>query len=332
MVRFSDRATGTHIITTREIEKDLLMLNFYPIKGLKKGKKEAQIRTFFSKNDYITQDLTTEKVKWLTAAFDRMDCISLYEYHWDRETGNRYTPNMFFWTDSDIDRMRKFFKEWSTEKDDKDWTAVTRFQDMIKQRRLDEKHAKETNPIDTIMGTVKEIPEDFKKWVSEKAMSFSRYLIYSTRSKNEALVHCTHCNGVTLVDRTKIRLRNNEKGICPLSIRGLQSRSNGEHFEGMIIAASRFYEERGIAAVDKTPEAFKVLKAMDRNRGQFICCFTKQAQPDFKGILMDSTMILFDAKHTDKDKIGRDVVTAEQQACFERYMKLGAMCFLVVMN
>ena len=43
------------------------------------------------------------------------------------------------------------------------------------------------------------------------------------------------------------------------SIRGLQSRSNGEHFEGMIIAASRFYEERGIAAVDKTPEAFKVL-------------------------------------------------------------------------
>ena len=39
------------------------------------------------------------------------------------------------------------------------------------------------------------------------------------------------------------------------SIRGLQSRSNGEHFEGMILAASRFYEERGIAAVDKTPEA-----------------------------------------------------------------------------
>ena len=42
-----------------------------------------------------------------------------------------------------------------------------------------------------LMETVKEIPEDFKKWVSEKAMSFSRYLIYSARSKNEALVHCT---------------------------------------------------------------------------------------------------------------------------------------------
>ena len=114
------------------------------------------------------------------------------------------------------------------------------------------------------------------------------------------------------------------------SIRGRQSRANGEYFEKMIIAASRFYEERGIAAVDKTPEAFRVLKPLDRNRGQFVCCFTKQAQPDFKGSLKDSTMILFDAKHTDKDKISRDVVTEEQENCFERYMKMGAMCFLVI--
>ena len=45
---------------------------------------------------------------------------------------------------------------------------------------------------------------------------------------------------------------------------------------------------------------------------------------------MDATMVLFDAKHTDKEKIMRDVVTEEQESCFERYMKLGAMCFLVV--
>ena len=106
MVRFAERAAGTHIVTTRDIEKDLLMVTFYPIGKLKKGEKGAQLRTFFSKNDYISQDLTSERVKWLTAAFDRMECIHLYEYHWDRDKGNRYTPNMFFWTDADIDRMR----------------------------------------------------------------------------------------------------------------------------------------------------------------------------------------------------------------------------------
>ena len=175
---------------------------------IEERKKRRSVKNVFSKNDYISQDLTVEKVKWLTAAYDRMYDISLYEHHWDyKESTGRWTPNMFFWTDADIDRMRSFFKEWSTEKDARDWTAVTRFQDMVKQKRLDERHAKETNPIDALMETVKEIPDEFKNWVSDKAMSFSRYLIYSTRSKNEALVHCTHCNGVTLVDRTKIRLR-----------------------------------------------------------------------------------------------------------------------------
>lgn len=114
------------------------------------------------------------------------------------------------------------------------------------------------------------------------------------------------------------------------SIIGLKSRSNGEYFEKMIMAASRFYEDRGIAVIDKTPEAFKVIKPYNRDRGQFICCFTQQAQPDFKGALMDSTMVLFDAKHTDKGQISRNVVTEEQEECFERYMKMGAMCFLVI--
>ena len=75
MLKFAERATGTHIVTCTEIEKDLLMLMFYPVKGLKKGKRGARIRTFFSKTDYITQDLSVSKVKWLTAALDRMDCI-----------------------------------------------------------------------------------------------------------------------------------------------------------------------------------------------------------------------------------------------------------------
>ena len=114
------------------------------------------------------------------------------------------------------------------------------------------------------------------------------------------------------------------------SLMGRQNRANGEYMEGLILAASRFYEERGIAVIDKTPEAFKVIKPADQNRGQFLCCFTKQAQPDFKGVLMDARMVLFDAKHTDSGKIGRNAVTKEQERCFERYGEMGAICFLVV--
>lgn len=250
MVRFSERAAGTHIVTSREVEKNLLMLTFYQISNLKKGEKGAQIRTFFSKNDYITQDLTAEKAKWLTAAYDRMDCISLYEYHWDhKKKSHIFTPNMFFWTDADIDRMRKFFREWENEYDTEEWTAVDRFQDMVRKRRLDEKHAKETNPIDALMKTVKEIPDEFKEWVFEKAMSFSRYLIYFPTSKKEALTHCTHCNGVALIDREKIRLRNNEKGTCPLCGSAVTIKAKGR-------MPAQIWDRRVVSFIEPSEDGF----------------------------------------------------------------------------
>ena len=114
------------------------------------------------------------------------------------------------------------------------------------------------------------------------------------------------------------------------SMAGRSARANGQLFENMIIDSARFYESRAISVIDKTPEPVRIIGVSNRNKGQFIACFEKKAQPDFKGILQDSTMILFDAKHTDKDRIRREVVTDEQEKCFERYMYMGAMCFLVV--
>lgn len=114
------------------------------------------------------------------------------------------------------------------------------------------------------------------------------------------------------------------------SLIGKQSREKGLFFENMILDSARFYESRGISVIDKTPEPMRVLGVSDRSQGRFIACFEKQAQPDFKGILKDSTMVLFDAKHTDTDRIQRAVVTEEQEVCFERYMSMGAMCFLLV--
>ena len=63
-----------YIITARLIEDNkILLLNFYEIATLRKNKTGAVIRTFLSADDYITQDLTSSKVKWLTSSFARMD-------------------------------------------------------------------------------------------------------------------------------------------------------------------------------------------------------------------------------------------------------------------
>lgn len=119
-------------------------------------------------------------------------------------------------------------------------------------------------------------------------------------------------------------------GTVKQSWQGARSRSAGEHFEGMINAACNFYKGRDVAFIQKTPEPMKIIKPFDRNRGQFIACFEKQAQPDYKGILQDGTMILFDAKHTDQDRIRRDCITEEQEKCMDTYGAYGARCYVVV--
>lgn len=110
---------------------------------------------------------------------------------------------------------------------------------------------------------------------------------------------------------------------------GLLSKRKGQFFETMVLEAARYYENKGIAVIEKTPEPMRILKPYD-DKGRFVACFAKQAQPDFKGVLCDSTMVIFDAKSTDMDRIRREAVTEEQEECFDRYQLMGARCFLVI--
>lgn len=110
-------------------------------------------------------------------------------------------------------------------------------------------------------------------------------------------------------------------------LRGRRSKIEGDWFEQMIESSAMEYERRGLAVVDKTPEPMKVIRPL--GNGQFIAAFRKMAQPDFKGTLKDGTTVLFDAKHTDTDKLQQHAVTSEQVRCFERYEAMGAQCFIV---
>ena len=93
MVEMADRLDGMEHIVTAELVDDnkILLLNFYEVSKLKKGKTEAAFRTFLSSDDYITQDLSQSKVKWLTAAFDNMQGFRLWEYKWDQKTWRAFS-------------------------------------------------------------------------------------------------------------------------------------------------------------------------------------------------------------------------------------------------
>lgn len=107
-----------------------------------------------------------------------------------------------------------------------------------------------------------------------------------------------------------------------------QSNAQGQHFEKEILAGCRMYQQYGIAAIDKTPEPFRVSKKS--KNGIFIGRFSTPAQPDFQGTLKGGQSIVFEAKMTRKDRITRNVLTDAQMDALERHSKLGALCGVCV--
>jgi recombination protein U len=111
---------------------------------------------------------------------------------------------------------------------------------------------------------------------------------------------------------------------------GAVSRAQGKMFEDLIDMACLFYETKGVAVIEKTPEPMRVIKNI--GNGQFLAHFEKKAQPDYKGALNNSEgrAIVFEAKHTMSDKISQSRVTKEQAERLDKYEQMGAMCFVIV--
>lgn len=112
-------------------------------------------------------------------------------------------------------------------------------------------------------------------------------------------------------------------------VTGKQARAAGEHFEAMISASCGYYLDRGLAKIEKTPEPMKPLGAKNR-KGQFLACYTKQAQPDYSGTLKGGRSVYFEAKHTDGGRIEQRRLTQEQQDDLEAHHCLGALSFVLV--
>lgn len=113
------------------------------------------------------------------------------------------------------------------------------------------------------------------------------------------------------------------------TVAGRRSRAAGEMWEEMIEAACRHYRLAGTAEITKTPEPMKPL-GRPNSRGQFTACYTKQAQPDYKGTLKGGQAVVFEAKHTDGDRLQQSVVSEEQEKQLDRHAALGAECFVLV--
>lgn len=213
MFHLAERGGGDKYIATAKIidvnGEKILILNFFQKSQLIKKNTEAAFRTFISKSDYITQDLTTTRVKWRTGSFQ-----SILGWCWWNTKEKRH--DVTFASDSDFVRVRFYMKSYLYGENPNVWDAIWKFQNKILDNRLKERHKKETDPIDAKMEMVPPKPEGFEKWAHDVAMSDKRYLVYEAASKKkETIGYCTHCKKIVVIDVQSVRPRNRKRGICP---------------------------------------------------------------------------------------------------------------------
>lgn len=110
---------------------------------------------------------------------------------------------------------------------------------------------------------------------------------------------------------------------------GRRNRAAGNEWEELIEASCRRYRLMGLAEIEKTPEPMKPI-GRPNAKGQFLACYTRQAQPDYKGTCAGGRAVVFEAKHTDSARMSRDVISLEQERRLDRHEELGADCFVKV--
>lgn len=114
------------------------------------------------------------------------------------------------------------------------------------------------------------------------------------------------------------------------SAKNKKSRQRGKEFENLIETACEYYSLRGVAEIEKTPEARQVVGRTGNRNSQMICVNAKKAQPDFKGTLSGGRSVVFEAKHTDDDRIQQSRVTDNQVENLLKHKRLGAEVFVLV--
>ena len=69
---------------------------------------------------------------------------------------------------------------------------------------------------------------------------------------------------------------------------------------------------------------------ISNQKGHFTAVYTKSAQPDYKGTLRSGKSIVFEAKHTDDDRIKQNRLTEAQFESLEKHFRLNAAVFVFV--
>ena len=177
-------------------KNELLILYLFDKLQLSKGVKKPKVRMFINNNNYITQDLSCQTVKWLTGV------LIHYLDGWYGYSNIAYLDKVsmqviseFYGVQIDCEQPLK---------------PIVDFQNNYLSKRLAEKHRKITDRIDAKMENIPALPSEFTSWVDNDVLLHSRYIYYQYSSKVHNTGYCTHCKNTVELYKPK----HNQQIIC----------------------------------------------------------------------------------------------------------------------
>lgn len=204
-------------IADAERRDEILIINFFRV--TKKIEICPEFRTFIIKDDYITQDLTTEKTKWKTGTISYLcNGWSGYPRCWWS------TTNVVIASGENV--IKNSIAEFTGKKVKNDLVLdiVAEYQENILKNRLKAKHKKETDVIDEQMSKFGKLPDDYQKFIEDELFADDNYIFYS-RAKRKA--YCSKCNNEIDIDEDGYlsdsngihnnghKIKHNELAVCP---------------------------------------------------------------------------------------------------------------------
>ena len=200
---------GVKYVIHGERHEDLFCLYFFEAGELEKGKRNPRLRTFFDVDDYITQDLSSSKVKWLTG---RIDAITGAGW-WCLDSANY--RNVQYVVDSEATRIMidEAFPQDGT---GHYWMQrIYKWQSDILQKRLEARHERELAQTNETMKLVPELPAGFDHWAEYEGMKRFNAIPYIYSKKNVVSAYCPVCNTELNLDKRKINIRRGTITNCP---------------------------------------------------------------------------------------------------------------------
>ena len=226
---------------------DTLIINFFQAK---EKELKPEFRTFCQPNDYISQDLTTDKTKWKTGA---INYLTGYLY-WYRNAGNIVIASMEereailgflydFKKKNDVDDYQRIMAQGRSVVDTEVGDRIDEYQDMIKRWKLAKRHQEEKDYIDSRMVKFGELPDDYGAFIEESVFTEENYIFYSFPARR---AYCSKCKHDFIIDDKKHLkgkgipiwndldiVKHNHTVRCPWCNSYLQCKSEGMGRQGL---------------------------------------------------------------------------------------------------